>query len=223
MSALILTPSDLRRVRRLLSVEDQVSDRSRWRAAMLALSDLIPCDMIGVGVTDATGCSEQELDLSPWDPSGSDPQVCDGPVPTGIQHLGALPDSHDDKQMLRHVGIRDVVRVGFPLGRGRVVQVYLDRRTTTFEPRDLALLTMLEPALGRLLRPAAGAGSLTGLSDAERRVLELVAQGGSNQDVAVQLRVSEATVRKHLEHSYRKLGVANRTAAAALVYVGAGS
>jgi DNA-binding NarL/FixJ family response regulator len=55
------------------------------------------------------------------------------------------------------------------------------------------------------------------LSCAERRVLSLVAEGGSNNDVAAQLMVSEATVRKHLEHTYRKLGVANRTAAAALM------
>lgn len=48
-------------------------------------------------------------------------------------------------------------------------------------------------------------------------MLGLVAAGGSNGDVALQLRVSEATVRKHLEHTYRKLDVANRAAAAALM------
>ncbi len=47
------------------------------------------------------------------------------------------------------------------------------------------------------------------------RVLELVAAGGSNRDVADHLSVTVATVRKHLEHSYRKLGVSNRTAAVA--------
>jgi ATP/maltotriose-dependent transcriptional regulator MalT len=44
-------------------------------------------------------------------------------------------------------------------------------------------------------------------------VLGLVAQGCSNQQAAECLFVSVATVRKHLEHAYRKLGVANRTAA----------
>ncbi len=60
---------------------------------------------------------------------------------------------------------------------------------------------------------------MLGLSSAERQVLDLVARGASNQDVADQLSVSEATVRKHLEHTYRKLGVTNRTAAAALLRV----
>lgn len=54
-----------------------------------------------------------------------------------------------------------------------------------------------------------------GLSGCELRVLELVASGASNREVAQRLCVSVATVRKHLEHSYRKLGVTNRTAAVA--------
>ncbi len=91
-------------------------------------------------------------------------------------------------------------RVGFPLGGGRVVQMYFDRRYRYFEPGDVALASMLEPALGRILtRPTYGR-RLDHLSDAERRVLRLVAQGGSNQDVAQQVSVAESTVRKHLEH-----------------------
>jgi DNA-binding CsgD family transcriptional regulator len=71
------------------------------------------------------------------------------------------------------------------------------------------------------VRPPAGAADpVSGLSDlsvAELQVLRLVAGGATNQDVARRLSVSEATVRKHLEHVYRKLGVTNRTAASALV------
>ena len=48
-------------------------------------------------------------------------------------------------------------------------------------------------------------------------MLELVAAGASNQEVAARLCVTVATVRKHLEHVYRKLGVTNRTAAVAAV------
>jgi DNA-binding CsgD family transcriptional regulator len=223
MSALDLSPSEVRHVRRLLSVDDQVSEEGRWRAALLAVSDLVPCDLIGVGVADATGCLERVLDLPScevWEP---DPRVCDGPLPTGIQHVAAFPQDDEDLLLIRALGIRDTLRIGFPLGQGRVVQMYLDRKRSCFEPRELVLLSMLEPALGRMLRPSVCAVRLRTLSDAERRVLGLVAEGGSNQDVAVQLSVSEATVRKHLEHAYRKLGVANRTAAAALVHDSAGS
>lgn len=46
-------------------------------------------------------------------------------------------------------------------------------------------------------------------------MLELVASGASNAEVAERLSISVSTVRKHLEHCYRKLGVTNRTAAVA--------
>jgi DNA-binding CsgD family transcriptional regulator len=188
---------------------------------MLGVAELIPCDWMGIGVADATGCLERGVELPSGVSSSLDPQVCDGPLPTGIQHVATFHEDDEDRVFMRALGIQDTLRLGFALGQGRVVQMYLDRRALLFEPRDVALLSMLEPVLGRLLRPTPSCERLRTLSDAERRVLGLVAEGGSNQDVAVQLSVSEATVRKHLEHAYRKLGVANRTAAAALVHVSA--
>ena len=47
----------------------------------------------------------------------------------------------------------------------------------------------------------------------ERPILQLLATGRSNSDIAADLYVSVATVRKHLEHAYRKLGVHSRMAA----------
>jgi DNA-binding NarL/FixJ family response regulator len=52
------------------------------------------------------------------------------------------------------------------------------------------------------------------LSPAEQRILELVAQGLTNADIARQLWVTETTIKFHLSRIYRKLGVGNRTAAA---------
>jgi DNA-binding NarL/FixJ family response regulator len=53
------------------------------------------------------------------------------------------------------------------------------------------------------------------LSEREQEVLELVAAGCSNQEIARQLVVTPATVKKHLEHIYLKLDVHSRTAALA--------
>ena len=54
-----------------------------------------------------------------------------------------------------------------------------------------------------------------GLTRRETEVLGLVATGRTNQQIADQLVVSPATVRKHLERIYSKLGVHSRTEAAA--------
>ena len=51
------------------------------------------------------------------------------------------------------------------------------------------------------------------LSSREIEVLELVAAGRSNTEVAGDLFVSETTVKSHLAHIFTKLGVTSRTAA----------
>ena len=54
-----------------------------------------------------------------------------------------------------------------------------------------------------------------GLTRREREIIDHVAVGETNRQIARALDISEATVRKHLESSFRKLGVTTRTAAAA--------
>lgn len=53
------------------------------------------------------------------------------------------------------------------------------------------------------------------LSPRELEVMRWVARGKTNRDIATALYVTEATVRKHLEHVYEKLHVSSRTAALA--------
>jgi NarL family two-component system response regulator LiaR len=52
------------------------------------------------------------------------------------------------------------------------------------------------------------------LTDRERQVLRLVAQGRHNQDIADRLAISEATVRTHVSHILAKLDLSSRTQAA---------
>ena len=61
-------------------------------------------------------------------------------------------------------------------------------------------------------------GAMERLTRREHEVVELVAEGRSNAEVARQLWISPLTVRKHLENAYAKLGVHSRTAASAAVY-----
>jgi DNA-binding CsgD family transcriptional regulator len=51
------------------------------------------------------------------------------------------------------------------------------------------------------------------LTAREREVLEWVAAGKTDRDIAAILGISPRTVHKHLQHAYAKLGVETRTAA----------
>jgi len=109
---------------------------------------------------------------------------------------------------------RDTLEIEFTNGSAGVVRVRLVRHWADFGDRDHAVVTLLTPALARLVheRPAPETACLT---SQERAVVGLVATGASNAEIARELCIAESTVRKHLEHAYRKLGVTGRLAAVA--------
>ncbi|MEU3741121.1 MULTISPECIES: response regulator transcription factor [unclassified Streptomyces] len=78
--------------------------------------------------------------------------------------------------------------------------------------------TVLSPAVASRLVSRVRAPGNEPLSTREREVLALVAKGTSNRAIAVELFISEATVKTHLTHIYGKLGVKDRAAAVATAY-----
>jgi DNA-binding NarL/FixJ family response regulator len=86
-----------------------------------------------------------------------------------------------------------------------------------------------KPALEALRRAAAGAllpaldpdvesanEYLNSLSKREQEVFELLGQGMTNREIASALYISEVTVKVHVRHILKKLGVRSRTEAALL-------
>ncbi len=57
---------------------------------------------------------------------------------------------------------------------------------------------------------------LTGCTERELQVLELLAQGLANKQIALALGISEHTVKFHLSGIYTKLGASSRTEAVRL-------
>jgi DNA-binding CsgD family transcriptional regulator len=137
---------------------------------------------------------------------------------SSVATLGVVHWSRDQLAVEASValeGSSDGVAIGFRNGRDGFVQIVLGRRTTPFTPRDLAMLQMLTPLLARLVRERPMPGLPVALTAQERRVLGHVAAGASNTEIAATLFIAPSTVRKHLENSYRKLGVSGRVAAVA--------
>ena len=74
-------------------------------------------------------------------------------------------------------------------------------------------------AAARTARPPAMAGEQTPLTSRELEVLQLVASGATNGEIAQKLWVTEQTVKFHLSNVYRKLEVGNRTEASHYAHV----
>jgi DNA-binding CsgD family transcriptional regulator len=104
------------------------------------------------------------------------------------------------------------------------MRIWRDRRRSDFSRDDLELLDLVRPALVAALqrsrcsaaaapRVVFNAGGLEALlSTREREVARLAACGLGDKEIARRLGISPTTVRTHIDHAYRKLGVNNRVA-----------
>ncbi|UCC86495.1 MAG: response regulator transcription factor [Anaerolineales bacterium] len=89
---------------------------------------------------------------------------------------------------------------------GAIHQVY--RGESSLHP------TIARKLLQELSRPLEQPPAPEPLTEREVEVLQLVARGQSNQEIAEKLVISEATARTHVSHILRKLHLASRTQAA---------
>ncbi len=78
-------------------------------------------------------------------------------------------------------------------------------------PRDL-LLELVNEMMAKERKP-----DLSGLGARKIEILEMVAEGLSNAQIAERVYLSESTIKQHLGAAYKELGVKNRNQAAGLV------
>ena len=85
---------------------------------------------------------------------------------------------------------------------------HVDRGESSLNP------TIARKLLREVSQPPAGKQTADPLTERELEVLGLIAKGRSNQDIADELVISEATVRTHVSNILGKLHLASRTQAA---------
>jgi DNA-binding CsgD family transcriptional regulator len=119
----------------------------------------------------------------------------------------------------RDGGIFHEIGVNLPEVHGRALRLHCWRGPgSDFTEMHRFVLTLLRPHLLNAYRhavtPTQAARSLT---PRQLELLGQVEQGFTNRQIARRLRVSEGTVRRHLNNVYERLGVSGRTAALAQV------
>jgi DNA-binding NarL/FixJ family response regulator len=74
--------------------------------------------------------------------------------------------------------------------------------------------SVTERVLERLRRSAAASPSGVDLTERERRILDLLAEGLTNREIGERLYLAEKTIKNHISHLLAKLGMHRRTEAA---------
>lgn len=139
------------------------------------------------------------------------------PVMDGVEATRRIVADDPDAHVVVLTSFSDRARVGDALDAGAIGYLLKD-----CDPRDLVAAVRsaarghapLDPRVARVLLPTPSADPADRLSARERQVLRLLAQGMANKQIGRALGISERTVKVHVGHVFRQLGVGDRTSAA---------
>jgi DNA-binding NarL/FixJ family response regulator len=140
------------------------------------------------------------------------------PVLDGIEATRRIREEHPDVAVVVLTSFSDRDRILAALDAGAAGYLLKDA-----EPAELAKAieaaargeSPLDPKAARALLSARRAPSeAEALSEREREVLAMVAEGLPNKLIATRLAISEKTVKAHLTSVFRTIGVTDRTQAA---------
>ncbi len=209
---------------RVLLADDQALIRSGFRALLSTAPDL---EVVGEA---SDGAQAVELVLA----TRADVVVMDIRMP-GVDGIEAtrrisadddlagvrvlvLTTFEDDEHVL------DAVRAGASgfLGKSVEPQLLIDAIRTVAAGEALLSPRATRALLTRYLQPAqepvAAPASLSALTDRERQLVALVAEGLSNDDIAGRLFLSPLTVKTHINRAMMKLDARDRAQLVVLAY-----
>ena len=201
-------------------------------AALSALRELVPCDVVTFHRSTANG--ERELSYV-GEPLGvmtdelravhrrydhQDPLLPARGARTLTDCLTRRAYQRRElyQQVDRPLGIDYMMRLWLAPFGPRPARLEFDRSDRDFSERDRAVLNVLLPHLEQHCRhilTCDSAPSRPTVTARQGEIMELVARGLTNGEIASTLSISPETVRKHLENVYRRLGVHTRTGAVA--------
>jgi DNA-binding NarL/FixJ family response regulator len=202
--------NDVHPVVRVVLVDDHPVVRAGLRALIDGLDDVIV-----VGEAYDLASAERAAVLDRPDVVLMDLNLGDGPGGAEVTaRLRALPDAPQVLILTTYDTESDILRAleagakGYLLKDAPADELFAAIRATA---RGETVLASSVAAL--LVRRASAPGPV--VTDREVEVLELLARGLGNKEMAQELFVSEATVKSHLSHVYAKLGVDTRAGAVA--------
>ncbi len=190
-----------------------VDDHQLVRSGLAGLLDAADGLTVVGQASDGAEAVERALEVAP------DVVLMDLSMPgvDGVEGTRRLRDEVPDARVVVLTSFSDATRVQEALAAGAVGYLLKDS-----EPRDPVAAVRsaaqgyapLDPRVAGALLPTAPRPVSDGLSARERQVLRLLAQGMANKQIGRALGISERTVKVHVGHVFRQLGVADRTSAA---------